>query len=102
MHDCTSDELNPTAASSNLPAEVRLAERQTGTAPLVEDFGVWVRQQRARVSPKSRLGETAAYLGNHWKGLQVFFTGASAEIGSNVVENTIWPLALNGKKALFA
>ena len=32
----------------------RLAERHARAAPLVEAFGEWLRQQRARVSPKSR------------------------------------------------
>ena len=84
------------------PAEVRLAVRQTRTAPRVENFGVWLRQQRAAVSPKSRLGEKLAYIGNHWKGLQVFLEDGRVEMDSNVVENTIRPLALNRKNALFA
>ena len=84
------------------PAEVRLAVRQARTAPLVEDFGVWLRQQRARVSPKSRLGEKLAYIGNHWDGLQVFLTDGRVEMDNNVVENAIRPLALNRKNALFA
>lgn len=35
----------------------RLAERQFRIAPLVEEFGTWLKEQRARVSAKSRLGE---------------------------------------------
>lgn len=38
-------------------AEVRLAVRQAGTAPLIENFGVWLKRQRAAVSPKCRLSE---------------------------------------------
>ena len=53
--------------------------------------------QRARVSPKSRLGEKLAYIGNHWEGLQVFLTDGRVEMDSNVVENTI----RNRKNALF-
>ena len=84
------------------PAEVRLAVRQARTAPRVKEFGVWLKRQRARVSPKSRLGEKLAYIGNHWEGLQVFLTDGRVEMDSNVVENTIRPLALNRKNALFA
>ena len=84
------------------PPEVRLAVRQARTVPLVEEFGVWLRQQRARVSPKSRLGEKLAYIGNHWAGLQVFLTDGRVEMDTNVVENAIRPLALNRKNALFA
>ena len=84
------------------PPEVRLAGRQARTAPLVEDFGVWLRRQRARISPKSRLGEKLAYIGNHWDGLQVFLTDGRVEMDNNVIENAIRPLALNRKNALFA
>ena len=81
---------------------VRLAERQERIAPLVEDFGVWLRQQRARVSPRSRQGEKLAYIGNHWDGLQVFLTDGRVEMDNHVIENAIRPLALNRKNALFA
>ena len=84
------------------PAEVRLAVRQARTAPRVKEFGAWLKRQRARVSAKSRLGEKLAYIGNHWEGLQVFLTDGRVEMDSNVVENTIRPLALNRKNALFA
>ena len=33
------------------PPEQRLAERQARSAPLVEAFGEWLKQQRARISP---------------------------------------------------
>ncbi len=84
------------------PAEVRLAVRQVRTTPLVKDFGVWPRKQRARKSPKSRLGEKLAYIANHWDGLQVFLTDGRVEMDTNIVENSIRPLALNRKNALFA
>ena len=69
--------------------------------PLVEDLGVWLRRQRARVSPKSRLGEKLAYIGNHWDGLSVFLNDGRVELDNNV-ENATRPLALKRKNALFA
>ncbi len=83
-------------------AERRLAERQTRTAPLVEQFGVWLAEQRARVSAKSRLGEALAYIARHWDGLLVFLDDGRVEMDTNCVENLIRPLALNRKNALFA
>ena len=83
-------------------AEHRLAVRQARSTPLVEAFGVWLRDQRARVSPKSRLGEKLAYIERHWQGLQVFVHDGRVEMDSNAVENRIRPLALNRKNALFA
>ena len=83
------------------PSE-RLAARQARSAPLVEAFGIWLDQQRARVSPKSRLGEKLAYIANHWDGLQIFLRDGRVEMDSNPVENAIRPIALGRKNALFA
>jgi transposase len=80
----------------------RLAVRQQRSAPIVEAFSIWLKQQRARVSPKSRIGEKLAYIANHWDGLQLFLADGRIEIDSNAVENTIRPIALNRKNALFA
>ena len=80
----------------------RLSARQARTAPLVAAFGTWLKEQRARVSKKSRLGEKLTYIANHWDGLQVFLADGRVEIDSNAVENLIRPIALNRKNALFA
>jgi hypothetical protein len=83
------------AGISGQRPEERPAVRQERSAPLVEAFGVWLEQQRARVSGKSRLGEKPGYITRHWKAMQVFPTDGRVEIDSNAVENTIRPLALN-------
>ena len=80
----------------------RLAERQARTAPLMAAFGVWLHQQRARVSAKSRFGEALAYIARYWDGLQIFLADGRVEMDSNGVENRIRPLALTRKNALFA
>ena len=84
------------------PPERRLAERHARAAPLVEAFGDWLKEQRARVSPKSRLGEKLACIARHWDGLQLFLADGRVEMDSNSVENLIRPVALNQKNALFA
>ena len=43
------------------PSATRQFVRWTETAPLVNAFGLWLAEQRSRVSPKSRLGEKLAY-----------------------------------------
>ena len=78
------------------------AERQARSAPLVQAFGGWLKQQRARVSPRSRLGEKLGYIARHWDGLQLFLADGRVEMDSNNVENLIRPIALNRKNALFA
>ena len=56
---------------------------------MVEAFGDWLKQQRARVSPKSRLGEKFAYIARHWDGLRLFPADGRVEMDSNKVENLI-------------
>jgi transposase len=83
-------------------ADQRLAARKARTKPLMDDFGLWLRDQRSRISAKSRLGEKLAYISRHWDGLQIFLTDGRVEIDSNPVERTIRPITLNRKNALFA
>ena len=70
--------------------------------PLVNAFGVWLDEQRSRVSARSRLGKKLAYIANQWDGLRVFLHDDRVEMGSNFVENRIRPLKLTKKNALFA
>ncbi|GMG81931.1 hypothetical protein LNKW23_11440 [Paralimibaculum aggregatum] len=75
----------------------RLSARQARTAPLVESFGTWLAEVRARVSATLRLGEKLAYIHGHWAGLQTFLTDGRVEIDTNGVENLIRPIALSRK-----
>ena len=85
-----------------LPPVERLRVRQEKTKPLMDDFEVWLKTNRARVSGKSRLGEKLSYIAKYWDGLQVFLSDGTVEIDSNTVERKIRPIALNRKNALFA
>ena len=76
--------------------------RWTESAPLVNAFGVWLDEQRSRVSPRSRLGEKLTYIANQWDGLLVFLYDGRVEMDSNLVENRIRPIKLTAKNALFA
>ena len=84
-----------------LPA-TRQAIRRTESAPLVNAFGVWLDEQRSRVSPRSRLGEKLTYIANQWDGLLLFLYDGRVEMDSNFVENRIRPVKLTAKNSLFA
>ena len=84
------------------PPATRQAIRWDEAAPIVNAFGVWLGEQRSRVSPRSRLGEKLTYIANQWDGLLVFLHDGRVEIDSNLVENRIRPLKLTTKNALFA
>jgi len=83
-------------------AEQRKAARQEQTKPLLEDFEVWLKTARARISAKSRLGEKLSYIAKYMGGLKLFLDDGSVEMDSNIVERAIRPIALNRKNALFA
>ena len=83
-------------------ARCKLCGIEDSHLSLVVAFGLWLRRQRARDSPKSRLGEKRAHIGNHWDGLEVFLDDGRVKMDNKVVENAVWPLALNRKNALFA
>ncbi len=84
-----------------LPA-MRQFVRWTGSAPLVNAFGVWLDERRSRVSPRSRLGEKLTCIANQWDRLLVFLYDGRAEMDSNFVENRIRPVKLTARNALFA
>ena len=84
------------------PAEERLSVRRERSAPLVAGLGGWVREQAARLSPKSRMGKAVRYLLKHWDGLVRFLDDGRIEMDSNPVENSIRPIALQRKNSLFA
>lgn len=64
--------------------------------------GVWLDEQRSRVSSRSRLGEKFTYIANRWGGLLASLHDGRVEIDTNFVENRIRPLELTAKNALFA
>ena len=76
--------------------------RWTASAPLVNAFGMWLDEQRSRVSPRSRLGEKLSCIANQWDELLVFLYDGRVEMDSNFVENRIRSVKLTAKNALFA
>ena len=56
------------------------------------------RQNLSQITPWREVG----YIHRHWDGLQVFLTDGRVEMDTNPVENTIRPITLNRKNALFA
>jgi transposase len=83
-------------------AAQRKAVRQEQTKPLMDDFEVWLKTQRSRISAKSRLGEKLSYIAKYMDGLKLFLDDGTVEMDSNIVERAICPIALNRKNALFA
>lgn len=84
------------------PADVRLAIRRTNSAPLVAKLHELLLQLSGQISMKSTLGDAIKYTLKLWHGLVVFLSDGRVEMDNNAVENTIRPIALLRKNALFA
>jgi hypothetical protein len=84
------------------PADVRRCVRQVESAPLIANLLDFLLQLMGQVSMKSTLGQAITYTLKLWDGLVVFLSDGCVEMDNNAVENTIRPIALLRKNALFA
>ena len=71
--------------------------RQAETVPLLNNFGVWLRQIRGNVLPKSELGEAIRYTLNQWDALQVFTTCGLLDADNNEAERSHRGIAIGRK-----
>lgn len=71
--------------------------RQAETVPLLSNFGVWLRQVRGSVLPKSDLGEAIRYTLNQWDALQVFTTCGLLDPDNNEAERSHRGIAIGRK-----
>jgi transposase len=82
--------------------EVRRAERQARSKPIVTALRSWFEENLVKISKSSPLAEHIRYGLNHWDGLALFLDDGRIEIDTNTVERSIRPIALTRKNALFA
>jgi transposase len=83
-------------------ATIRESVRAERSRPLVAELEGYLHAQAARLSGRSEMGKSVAYLLNHWEGLTLFLQDGRVEMDTNLVENQIRPLTLTRKNALFA
>jgi len=82
--------------------ELRRAQRQAKSRPLVADLEAWMMEQLKAVPGKSPMAETLRYALSRWDGLARFLDDGHLELDTNTVERAMRPIALNRKNALFA
>jgi hypothetical protein len=90
------------ARESKMSHIERHALRIDKSLSIINEIGQYIYQQRKNVTPQSPIGKAFAYCANRWVSLQNYLTDGMLEIDSNLVENTIRPLALGRKNYLFA
>ncbi len=90
------------ARESEISHQERHALRLDKSLPIINEIGQYIQQERNKVTPKSPIGKAFEYCANRWTSLQNYLTDGMLEIDSNLVENSIRPLALGRKNYLFA
>lgn len=82
--------------------EERHATRQEQSRPVLDAYVAWLKQQRSRTLPKSKLGEAMTYSLNQWEKLTAFLNDGRLEIDNNRSERSIKPFVIGRKNWLFA
>jgi transposase len=83
-------------------AEERLAARRQRSAPLVADLEVWMREQRARLSPGHDLAKAMTYMLKRWESFTRFLEDGRICLSNNAAERALRGIALGRKSWLFA
>lgn len=82
--------------------ERRYEERLKQSKPVLDDFFVWLKTEKARVAPKKKLGEAITYCLNQWQKLVVFLKDGRLELDNNRGERSIKPFVMGRKAWLFS
>ncbi|MCK5538886.1 MAG: IS66 family transposase [Bacteroidales bacterium] len=89
------------ARESEMTHEQRHALRLEKSLPIINEIGQYIHEQKNKVTPSSPVGKAFIYCANRWTSLQNYLSNGMLEIDSNLVENSIRPLALGRKNYLF-
>ncbi|GLQ25200.1 IS66 family transposase [Sulfitobacter pacificus] len=87
---------------AGMPSVVRLAVRDEEAKPTIDQLFQLLVETSKSISMKSSLGAAITYTMKLREGLTVFLEDGRVEFDNNAVENTIRPIALLRKNALFA
>jgi len=90
------------ARNQNLTHDQRHALRLEKSLPVINEIGAYIHEQKQSTTPRSPIGKAFEYCSNRWRSLQNYLTNGMLEIDSNLIENSIRPLALGRKNHLFA
>ena len=90
------------ARESKMSHEERHALRLDKSLPIINEIGQYISQEKDKVTPNSPIGKAFGYCANRWTSLQNYLTHGMLEIDSNLIENSIRPLAIGRKNYLFA
>jgi len=84
------------------PPDMRKALRQARSKPLLDTLGVWLREQRARVSQKTEIGKAINYSLNRWASLAHFLDDGRICLSNNAAERGLRCVAVGRGNWTFA
>ena len=90
------------AREGNMAPEQRHALRLEKSFSILNEIGSYIYNEQSKVLPKSPIGVAFEYCANRWDSLMNYLNDGILEIDSNLIENTIRPLAIGRKNYLFA
>jgi transposase len=94
-------ELERAAAANHFDDEQRRRMRQDLAVPILDQFNVWVKEQRDQVLPKSPMAEAIGYALNNWTALVRYTEAGFLSIDNNVAEREMKRIAIGRKNWLF-
>jgi transposase len=87
----------------NLSFDERHKLRQEKSKPVFEELAAWVREEIPKVTTlRSPIGKALAYFSEREKQLGMFLTDGMLLMDTNLIENSIRPIALGRNNYLFA
>ena len=88
---------------NHLSFDERKLIRQAKSVPIFEELAAWVKEQLTKIlTVRSPIGKALAYFSEREKELGMFLHDGMLLMDTNIIENTIRPIALGRKNYLFA
>ena len=82
--------------------EVRLRMRHERSRPLLDDFGLWLREKLPTLSAQSDTSKAINYFINQWDALIYYCDDGLSEIDNNIAENALRAVTLGRKNFRFS
>ena len=89
-------------AINGKPAAERLAVRRERSLPLVVELGVWMQQERARLSRHDDVAKAIDYMLKRWAAFTRFLDDGRICLSNNTAERALRGIALGRRSWLFA
>jgi transposase len=88
--------------AKNMTVEDRFQLRHEKAKPVLDNFGLWLRETYPKTPPKGELGKAIYYSLQQWQKLNVYLEDGRLRPDNNLAENAIRPFVVGRKNWLFS